>query len=88
MGHYAVRCLNGGFAAWQRAGLPVSRARDGHRSRGNSPSRRRPSLPISTVELQSALASGAAALVDARGADRFAGRNESIDPVAGHVPGA
>jgi thiosulfate/3-mercaptopyruvate sulfurtransferase len=48
---------------------------------------------VSTLELegliaQGRLASGDVVLVDARSADRFAGRNETIDPVAGHVPGA
>jgi thiosulfate/3-mercaptopyruvate sulfurtransferase len=43
---------------------------------------------VSTAQVQAQLAANGITLVDARGADRFAGQNETVDPVAGHVPGA
>jgi thiosulfate/3-mercaptopyruvate sulfurtransferase len=86
MGHHAVAVLDGGFAAWQKAGLPIS-----GRAEGRAPRSfviQKGDQPVSTAELQDVLGRNAAALVDARASDRFNGRNETIDPVAGHVPGA
>ena len=87
LGHEKVAVLEGGFAAWQEAGLPVSRE-------PTAPSPRTftahpdPTAFLTAAQVQQSLAKSAIALVDARGADRFAGENETIDPVAGHVPGA
>jgi len=87
IGHTRVAVLDGGFAAWQEAGLPVSRE-------PVTPTARRfvahvqEGVYLTTAEVEQALANSSAALIDARGADRFAGQNETIDPVAGHVPGA
>ena len=92
LGHGRVAVLDGGFAAWERARLPVSAV-----SRTRPPrrfeARPNPGWVVTTEAIAAALASGALAraeplLIDARGADRFAGENETIDPVAGHVPGA
>lgn len=87
VGHQAVAVLDGGFAAWQRAGLPVStdqptwtpvpfgaRVADDRR------------VPVTDVLAN--LGDASRVLVDARANDRFRGENETIDPVAGHIPGA
>ena len=92
LGHRRVAVLDGGFAAWQRAGLPISTgvsARAARTFRAVADA----GMVASTAEVAAALDSGALArqellLVDARSADRFAGENETIDPVAGHIPGA
>jgi thiosulfate/3-mercaptopyruvate sulfurtransferase len=92
VGHIRVAVLNGGFAAWQHAGLPVSIQPSVRRLRRFSPGLSQTGV-VSTDALEQLLAAGQLAdgeraLIDARSADRFAGQNETIDPVAGHVPGA
>ena len=86
-GHQAVQVLDGGWAAWVAAGLPVE---------SGAPVARPASVvapvPFAGVveaeQVLAALRSAAAVVIDARGADRYAGQNETLDPVAGHIPGA
>ncbi|HET9388998.1 MAG TPA: sulfurtransferase [Steroidobacteraceae bacterium] len=92
LGHEATAVLDGGFAAWQQAALPQGAEPPPKRPRRFVP-RPAESLVVSTAELSQwvsggELTRGTRTLVDARGADRFAGHNETLDPVAGHVPGA
>lgn len=85
IGHRA-QVLDGGLAAWTAAGGALTTARPAP-TRSTVPVRAFAGV-VGTAQLQGALAAGSVTLVDARGADRFAGQNETIDPVAGHVPGA
>jgi thiosulfate/3-mercaptopyruvate sulfurtransferase len=86
LGHEDVRVLDGGLAAWVAAGFPVDATVP------RWPQTRVVVRPFAgTVESDAVLhglADRSIRLIDARGADRFAGLNETIDPVAGRVPGA
>ena len=87
-GHAAAAVLDGGLAAWQAAGGALSSAPAPAR-----PAARftlRPSL-VATVDgdaIEANLGTARLLVVDARAPDRYRGENETIDPVAGHIPGA
>jgi thiosulfate/3-mercaptopyruvate sulfurtransferase len=87
IGHDACAVLNGGFAAWTGAGYPTTAQTSAARS-GTVVARVRPELVVDSAYVHAHLDDATMQLVDARAADRFAGRSETVDPVAGHIPGA
>jgi thiosulfate/3-mercaptopyruvate sulfurtransferase len=85
-GHPDVAVLDGGFAAWTAAGLPVAvgdeptvAPGDFHATPGGMPlldAAQAAAMPVRGI------------LIDARAPERFRGEVEPVDPVAGHIPGA
>ena len=84
-GHPDVRVLDGGIRAWTAAGLPTSDA--DLRPRPGDFTARPGQRPL--LDAAGAAAFGAAGrLLDTRVPARYAGVDEPVDPVAGHIPGA
>ncbi len=93
LGHTGVAVLDGGLAAWQAAGFALETTAAAAPSARHFAGRPDARLLADTPEIERALRAGALErgeypLIDARGADRFAGQNETLDPIAGHIPGA
>ncbi|HEY1656638.1 MAG TPA: sulfurtransferase [Candidatus Tumulicola sp.] len=88
IGHAAVAVLDGGFAAWRAAGYPVTAAPAQPRREGTLAAEVHPELLVDASYVLAHLNDPAVQILDARAEDRFAGQNETIDPVAGHIPGA
>lgn len=87
LGHEAVAVLDGGMAAWQSLGQPLSTEAPA-KPRGNI-TVRAPFVPtVTVVDVMLNIQNGERTVIDARAADRFRGENETIDPVGGHIPGA
>jgi thiosulfate/3-mercaptopyruvate sulfurtransferase len=87
LGHDAVAVLDGGWARWVREGRPT---RSGEESRPAATFQAavRPALTVDVDDVVSRVNAGAALLIDARAPERFEGQSETIDRVAGHIPGA
>jgi thiosulfate/3-mercaptopyruvate sulfurtransferase len=87
LGHTRAAVLDGGWDAWTRAGLPVTTERPSTEPATYVPSAGR-AAAVDAAFLLAHLNDDSTLIVDARSADRFRGENETLDPVAGHIPGA
>ena len=79
--------LDGGWQAWTAAGQPTT-AEPPAVQRTTYTLRPRPDLAVDAGYVAAHLHDPEVAVLDARSDDRFRGENETLDPVAGHIPGA
>lgn len=87
VGHDAVAILDGGWPQWQKKGYSVTSGIETRKPRVFTP-RVRNDLLVSSADVLKILHNPNFRLIDSRSADRYRGENETIDPVAGHIPGA
>ncbi len=90
IGQAEVRVLDGGWAAWIEAQGAVEMGAPAVAPSAVSWGQPQPALGscVDTAFIRENLLQRTALVVDARGAERFEGRVEPIDPRAGHIPGA
>jgi thiosulfate/3-mercaptopyruvate sulfurtransferase len=86
-GHDSVAVLDGGFRRWCAAGLSYSTGAE-TRPAAEFRAKFRPQMAIEADELLKVLKDPAWVVLDARAAERYLGKGETIDPVAGHIAGA
>ncbi len=87
-GHDAVAVLDGGLQAWVAASGAVASGDERAKVTGNFAVREALVQLVDTTSVAKHLNNGTQTIVDARGAPRYRGEVEPLDPVAGHIPGA
>jgi thiosulfate/3-mercaptopyruvate sulfurtransferase len=87
LGHDSVALLNGGWPRWQIEGRSVRGGLERRSQRSFIP-RLRPGMLASSLDVETMRLDTHSLIVDSRSSDRYRGENETIDPVAGHIPGA
>ncbi len=86
LGHSRVAVLDGGYQAWCRESKVLTKQLSTPRPASFTPHVQPLAVDVDFVATH--CGGAAIQLVDARSPDRFRGENETLDPVAGHIPGA
>ena len=87
LGHSAAAVLNGGWQAWLGTNLETRVGKELRTPNQFTP-KPRPDLTLSSEFVDRIRQDPTWCVGDARTHDRYLGINETIDPVAGHIPGA
>lgn len=87
VGHDAVAVLNGGWPQWQKNNYPARSGTEIRKPEIFIPKIRN-DLLFRADDVLDIVNNSNFRLLDSRSADRYRGENETIDPVAGHIPGA
>lgn len=87
LGHDKVAVLDGGWPAWLAADGATS-AEPPDRLRGDFAAAAPLDPLLGAHDVLAALGDTSRLVIDARAPERFEGRIEPLDPVAGHIPGA
>ena len=87
LGHDAAAVLDGGWAKWIREQRPTQSG-DELRSPVTFIAAPRRDRRLTAEQVAPLIGNRDVVLVDARGPERFEGRTEPLDRVAGHIPGA
>jgi len=87
LGHDRAALLDGGFAAWKRENRPLDTATPAPRE-GRFEPKPLQGAAVDTPCVVALHGKPDARIIDARAATRFLGENETLDPVAGHIPGS
>ena len=88
LGHDAVAVLDGGLSAWTAAGGAMEAGTGPAQPSATYVPGPEKAVLVDAEAVAKQLGKPAQTLIDARGAPRFRGDIEPLDPVAGHIPGA